>query len=317
MRKRQSIHIIDLETRVERLVSENRELHDARARAEQGAQAVMHQREINEREVAEAVAARDAQIREKDAEIVRIKVALESVQHEVARLNQVNQSLADSSRALSPESDSRYAALQAESAHAHQQWQESAKALDELRQQHAQMSAGMEDIVRDEIASALEDRNAEIHRLQDELETAMERIRSLQQQILASKQGDDFLSVRDEDYFDSACQQLCQHVQQWVVRFSKFSDTRACRLSSEIADERIEARLDNAILDGSDVDMLLADRVRRRDVFMSVVMTMVWEYVFTRYLFGMDREQRQMLKSLEKTLTEIGEFIQGVVAVSS
>jgi hypothetical protein len=26
---------------------------------------------------------------------------------------------------------------------------------------------------------------------------------------------------------------------------------------------------------------------------MSVVMTMVWEFIFTRYLFGMDREQRQ------------------------
>jgi len=35
-------------------------------------------------------------------------------------------------------------------------------------------------------------------------------------------------------------------------------------------------------------------------------MTMIWEYVFTRYLFGMDREQRQKLKALEKTLSEVG-----------
>jgi len=41
-------------------------------------------------------------------------------------------------------------------------------------------------------------------------------------------------------------------------------------------------------------------------VFMSVVMTMIWEFVFTRYLFGMDREQRQKLKSIEKTLMEVG-----------
>ena len=39
---------------------------------------------------------------------------------------------------------------------------------------------------------------------------------------------------------------------------------------------------------------------------MSVVMTMVWEYVFTRYLFGMDREQRKKLKDLEKLLEEVG-----------
>ena len=112
--------------------------------------------------------------------------------------------------------------------------------------------------------------------------------------------------VRDEDYFENACQQLCQHVQQWVLRFSKFSDTRVCRATSEVRDEKIVDRFDNAILDGSDVDLYLGDRVKRRDVFMSVVMTMIWEFVFTRYLFGMDRDQRQKLKQLEKNLMEVG-----------
>jgi hypothetical protein len=39
---------------------------------------------------------------------------------------------------------------------------------------------------------------------------------------------------------------------------------------------------------------------------MSMTMAMIWEFVFTRYLFGMDREQRQKLKSLEKVLLEVG-----------
>jgi len=39
---------------------------------------------------------------------------------------------------------------------------------------------------------------------------------------------------------------------------------------------------------------------------MSMTMTMIWDFVFTRYLFGMDREQRQKLKQLEKTLLEVG-----------
>jgi len=125
---------------------------------------------------------------------------------------------------------------------------------------------------------------------------------------LTSKEDSSFLTVRDEDYFDSACQQLCQHVQQWVLRFSKFSNTKACRLSTTISDEKIVTRLDNTILDGSDINLLLADRVKRRDIFMSVVTTIIWEYVFTRYLFGMDREQRQKLKSLEKTLNEVGMY---------
>jgi len=91
-----------------------------------------------------------------------------------------------------------------------------------------------------------------------------------------------------------------------VLRFSKFSDLKLCRSTNEVRDEKIVDRFDNAILDGSDVDSYLKDRVKRRDVFMSVVMTMIWEYVFTRYLFGMDREQRQKLKLLEKNLGEVG-----------
>jgi hypothetical protein len=39
---------------------------------------------------------------------------------------------------------------------------------------------------------------------------------------------------------------------------------------------------------------------------MSVVVTMVWEYIFERYLFGMDRVQRRNLKQLEKQFTEVG-----------
>jgi tetratricopeptide (TPR) repeat protein len=48
----------------------------------------------------------------------------------------------------------------------------------------------------------------------------------------------DILVIRDEDHFDSACQQLCQHLQQWVLRFSKFSDMRPCRLTNEINNEK-------------------------------------------------------------------------------
>lgn len=108
------------------------------------------------------------------------------------------------------------------------------------------------------------------------------------------------------DFFEIQCQHLFTAVSQWVLRFSKFSDMRACRLTAEINDERVIDRLDNSVLDGSDVDTYLNDRVRRRDIFTSMVMTMIWEFVFTRYLFGMDREQRVKLKTLEKQLIDIG-----------
>lgn len=303
-------HIADLEARLEQLASENRALQDARTKAERDLEEADRQFEIDSVALTQAtgaVQARDRQIAEKDGEIARVRDALLALQQEVARLTQVNADLTQANKHLSADTNERYAALQSESADAQQQWQQSAHALAELRQRYDQLSAGMDHVVRDEIARTLEDRDAEIQRLHQELGTAMDQIRTLQRQILASRQTDNFIVVRDEDYFDSACQQLCQHVQLWVKRFSKFSDSKACRLSSDIKDDKIESRLDNAILDGSDVDLLLANRQKRRDVFMSVVMTMIWEYVFTRYLFGMDREQRQKLKQLEKTLSEVGE----------
>ncbi|KAF1931849.1 uncharacterized protein M421DRAFT_55487 [Didymella exigua CBS 183.55] len=310
------MQIMDLQTQLDQLADHNQSLEEARLRAEETLQAQQHQRQVDEQLVQEAVEARDRQIHQRDIDIAQLKDTLQRLQEEIARLTELNNTLTEANRHLTNDANERYAQLQSEGQLVHQQWQTSQRELDTLRSQHRQLTQGMEGALREEIGAALDERNAEISRLERELSSAREQIKSLQKQILASKKpSESFLTIRDEDYFDSACQQLCQHVQQWVLRFSKFSDTRACRLSSDIqADarmdaatrEKIDKRLDNAILDGSDVDSLLADRVKRRDVFMSIVMSMIWEYVFTRYLFGMDREQRQKLKSLEKTLSEVG-----------
>lgn len=326
VRKRQSMQIMDLQTQLEQLAAQNRSLEEARAKAEETLQATNYQREVDSQVVTEAVDARDRELHQRDIDIGQLRDTLQNLQGEIARLTELNNTLSEANRNLTNDANQRYAQLQAEGQLVHGQWQQSSRELEELRAKQDQMTRGMEDAVRTEIAMALDDRTAEIERLNAELASAREQIKTLQKQILTSKQpNESFLTVRDEDYFDSACQQLCQHVQQWVLRFSKFSDTRACRLSSEIAADtrldsatrqKIDTRLDNAILDGSDVDMLLADRVKRRDVFMSVVMTMIWEYVFTRYLFGMDREQRQKLKSLEKTLSEVGRLSNSPVTLS-
>jgi hypothetical protein len=317
------MQIIDLQSQLDQLAAHNSSLEDAKVRAEETLQAAQHQRQIDEQLVAEAAEARDREIHQRNIDIAQLKDTLRRLHEEIARLTELNNTLTEANRNLTTDANERYAQLQSEGQLVHQQWQTSQRELEQLRTQHDQMTRGMEGVVRDEIGIALDDRNAEIDRLNAELEEAKEQIKTLQKQILASKKpSESFLTIRDEDYFDSACQQLCQHVQQWVLRFSKFSDTRPCRLTSEIAADtridtatrqKIDTRLDNAILDGSDVDSLLADRVKRRDVFMSVVMTMIWEYVFTRYLFGMDREQRQKLKSLEKTLSEVGEYIDLIV----
>lgn len=249
----------------------------------------------------QALAARQLALQEKDAELGKLREALEWMQKEVTKLTEVNQGLASANQALATTH------TQLESQHQERStiWEESSRELDNLRAQHQQLSTGMEEIVRHEIDAALAAKNAELRQLYSNLEAAKEKIRELQQQILAS-QNDDILTARDEDYFDNACQQLCQHVQQWVLRFSKFSDTRICRSTNEVRDDQIVERFENALVDGSDVDLYLADRIQRRDIFMSVVMNMMWEFIFSRYLFGMDREQRQKLKQLEKNLLEVG-----------
>ncbi|PNP50102.1 hypothetical protein THARTR1_09091 [Trichoderma harzianum] len=217
---------------------------------------------------------------DRDTQIESLKQTLKFLRGEVSRLTEVNDGLSSANAELANKDNSRYADLQV----------------------HADRGEN-----QDALMQALRDKDTQIADLTAKLDAAKEKIRELQRQILESKAADvQFLNIKDEDYFDHRCQQLCSHVQQWVLRFSKFSDMRACRLTSEINDEKIIDRLDNAVLDGSDVDRYLNDRVRRRDIFMSMTMNMIWEFVFTRYLFGMDREQRQKLKSLEKLLTEVG-----------
>ncbi|PVH88443.1 hypothetical protein DL98DRAFT_566075 [Cadophora sp. DSE1049] len=285
MRRRQSMQVLDLEQKLEQLAAENRMLAEAKAQAD---------RALHSSQNAPSA------LVERDTEIDSLKRTLEWLQNEVTRLSEVNEGLTSANMTIARQHGDQYGILES-------QHTQTARELQEVRDAHENLSAGMEGIVRNEVQNAVLDKDREIAQLRAELDAAKEQIREMQRQILASKANDlEFLTIRDEDYFDNACQQLCQHVQQWVLRFSKFSDMRACRLTSEINNDKTIDRLDNAILDGSDVDNYLADRVKRRDVFMSMTMTMVWEFIFTRYLFGMDREQRQKLKSLEKTLSEVG-----------
>ena len=304
MRRRQSLQILDLETKLDQLVSENRLLHESKSRAEKTLEIVEQDRSQQHDSFTDAVQTRDLYLQQKDTELNELKKLIEGLQSQVSRLTEINEDLT-ASRDSREQREQSFSQLEANHSQIHQQWQQSTRELDELRQQHTQLSAGMEEIVRHEISVAVEEKNVELRKLRDELEDTKAQVRALQQQILASKSSEDFIIERDEDYFDTQCQQLCGHVQQWVLRFSKFSDSRACYLASEIKDEKITDRFENAILDGSDVDNYLKDRVKRRDVFMSVVMSLVWEHVFMRYLFGMDREQRQKLKVLEKTLAEV------------
>lgn len=271
MRRRQSMQVLDLENRVEQLMAENRALAEAKAQAEL----------LSNNKVTSSLA-------DRDNEIESLKQSLDFMRKEIHRLTEVNEGLNSAISQSAVQHQDQYRLLETQHA-------ATTGELNNFRSQYGSHQQTMEE------------KDAEIRSLREQLDATKEQVRELQKQILATNPADsDFLRIRDVDYFDHRCQQLCSHVQQWVLRFSKFSDMRACRLTSELNDEKIIDRLDNAVLDGSNVDSYLNDRVRRRDVFMSVAMTMIWDFVFTRYLFGMDREQRQKLKALEKLLLEVG-----------
>lgn len=298
VRRRRSLqHLQELETRLDQMVSENRLLSTAKTTAEKA----LETQTITHRQHAKALEARERQIQDKDSVIQQLKKTTQWLQKELARLTELNDSLAATNLGLQSSREHE----NSQHNEVAQRWQQSRQELEELRAKYTQLSTGMEGIVRNQVDTALAEKNAEIHQLRTELLEAQNKIKELQERIVASSR-DNVITFHDEDYFESACQKLCHHVQQWVLRFSKFSDMRLCRLTSSLHDEKVADRFENAILDGSDVDSYLADRVKRRDVFMSVVMTMMWDYIFTRYLFGMDREQRQKLKTLEKQLSEVG-----------
>ena len=301
IRKRQSLQVLELQNKLDEAIAENDSLKHAHSRSQRG----LDDSDANT-SLQKTLQERDIQLNERNIEIRNVKIALQTLQTEIERLTEHNGQLQTERDNLGADVNQRYAALQQERDEAQSRWQDSTRQVRELQGRHDKLSSGMEAIVRQEISSALDSKDAEIRSLRAELEDASDRIDSLQQRAATVSPSDDFLNLRDEIYIGSACQQLFEHVKNWVLRFSKYSDNRKCRLSADVKDETIETRLDNTMLDGTDVDDYLADRVLRRDVFISVVMNMIWEYVFTRYLFGLDREQRQKLKSLEKTLSDVG-----------
>lgn len=284
-------HLQELEFRLEHLIQENRDIAAARDAAEDK----LRNASLARRKSDQALNTRDADLRDREAELEQLEQSVEWFQKEVARLNEENTGLTTTNTAL----------IATHAQEIRRTQQAAAREVEQLRSQNERLSTGVHEQIKTEIETALGQKNAELRRLREELESARDKVKELQEQISASM-NDNVIAFRGEEYFEAACQKLCGHVQQWVLRFSKHSDHRRCRRLAEVKDEKIADRFDNAILDGSDTDAYLGDRVRRRDVFMSVVMTMVWEFVFTRYLFGMDREQRQKLKSLEKQLIEVG-----------
>ena len=286
MRKRQSMHFADLEQRFEQLAADHRSLQSAKLvvdrRLEEQAKDHGQQRQTYE----DAVQEHKSYLAEKDSELRRLHDLLDGFKRQVSELTAANEEL-QTSRGLDPDrvGDQSFQILASQN-------ENSRRELEDLREQHAKLADDHEDILEREIEAVRQENDSELRQLQEELDNAKAEVRALQQQILASRSSDEYVE-HDEDYFETKCTALCQHVQQWILRFSKFSDTHACRMVGELSDDTLADFFDDAILDGTEVDEYLQDRIKRRDIFMSVVMSRIVDFIFRRYLFGLDREQRK------------------------
>ncbi|KAL8891102.1 MAG: hypothetical protein Q9192_005782, partial [Flavoplaca navasiana] len=145
VRRRQSMQVLELESRNDRLTAENRQLHEAKLRAERDLEDAAHGRSAEIDSYREDIETREAWLRQKDTELSQLKETIESLQAQVAQLDEVNQELHASARGLDDHQE-QYSQLEEEHAATHEKWQQSTRELEDLRQQHAQLSAGMEDI---------------------------------------------------------------------------------------------------------------------------------------------------------------------------
>lgn len=93
MRRRQSIRILDLESRIDQLVSENRLLHDSKLRVERALEEAEQDRRQQQETFTNAVQTRDLSLRKKEQEIEAKKAIVAKLLRQVSVLTVINKEL--------------------------------------------------------------------------------------------------------------------------------------------------------------------------------------------------------------------------------
>ncbi|KAF3941533.1 hypothetical protein ABW19_dt0203610 [Dactylella cylindrospora] len=306
LRKRQSIQLMDLESRIRTLNEQNVQLSNEVARlqeesagSEKNIEALVYKHLQERSALVEALEIRSLAVSERESQIETLKKNLEWYKQEDDNLAQQLQQLRITNEQLA-----------ASEATQRQQYERKREQLHSLSQQHsdlqeqyAELSSGLNEIINQQITKVAQLKDAEIEKLKQELATAKSTANRLQVKLNAMNR---YIDAKDEVYFARSCGHLFNAVQQWCVKFSKFSDAATCVAFDAIADESVKDLVESVVLDGSDVKAMLRDRVRRREIFMAMTMALIWELIFCRYLFGLEADERKKLKALEEKLNEVG-----------
>ncbi|KAI5789763.1 hypothetical protein DFH27DRAFT_459826, partial [Peziza echinospora] len=317
IRRKQSLHILDLEDQVGKLSMENTGLEHEKAKLVEEvnrykSKALVLDESLNKHK--DALAKRDRELRE-------LKQNVEFYKAEVARLSEANDSLGQTNSTLTTAFKMDMANINKKHDRKREQLIQLSKEHSVLQKQYSDLQGGMEKIIRQEIDAALQEKDIEVDKLKDELTKARGMVRKLQKEAItaastaaeqinqATKAGkaevNKYITVKSDEYFPTAFQNLAKSIHAWCTKFSRQSE-RSCLSLHRITDDWVRDRIEVVMLDDTAVRRLLKDKSRRQDALAAIVMRMIREGVFTRYLFGLAGDERQKLNSLERHLGEIG-----------
>jgi hypothetical protein len=308
IRRRQSLKLTDLEQKVETLGAENSGLVQQNANLSKTLSEV--QATHKEAEAALNTKLDDAQkvLADKISEIEELGKKLMWYQEEVERLTSTNESLVENNKGLVKNNKGLSTAYKMSQANFTMRLEKKTAALAELSQEHADLQARYAALENNRSASLekeIEQKDAELALLHAELQKAREEVRGLERKVMA-RQSNRYLDIKDPVHFAVSAEALFQEVQRWCEEFSRFSAGRRCTHVHRVTDEAIKERFENVMLDDRGVRRMLKDESRRATALSAILMRLIWEFVFTRYLFGLETEERQKLLSLERTLAEVG-----------
>lgn len=306
VRRRQSLIIVDLQGKVEHLAAEKKAAEDQKLRIEKR---LSEEREMKERELSELRDELENQtdlIEKRDQDINMLKHKMKWYESEVARLTKVYENMEASQQATKDSYRKSYANLSQKYEHKRDQLVSLSKEHSELQKQFSELQAAMDAMAQDDVLENLNAKSVEVEKLRAELNKAKETIRQLQaKRTSANSMPTYYLETKEDSYFASACYDLFDAVQHWCNKFSRLSD-KDCLSLSKMKDEEIRDRVETVTLDDSGVRRLLRDRTRRRDVLMAVIVRIILDRIFNKYLFGLDMEERTKLRNIEKQLSENG-----------
>ncbi|KAI5791968.1 hypothetical protein EDC01DRAFT_616257, partial [Geopyxis carbonaria] len=289
IRRRQSLMIVDLESKLSDLAAENTGLTQEKANVDKALAESRFKHQKLSVTLQEAIETRNGIITSKDEEIAELSKKLEWYRTEVQRLSTENTQMGNQYKSNMQSWKERYDQKQEQ--------------LLQLSAQHSELEHKFNAL--NSVAGSVGEKDQELSRLRHELEKAREEVRRLQRRV-STRQSDRYLDIKDHAHFVQSSARLFASVQEFATHFSSYSAGRRCTHVHRVPDDAAKDRFENVMLDDRGVRRMLKDEARRPAVFTAILMRLIWELVFTRYLFGLATAERHALLSLQSTLAEVG-----------